>query len=494
MQVGEALGGIVDLIDGIVTVTALCRRLTSLKRLCCLLWVLHLDGRRRQDESLKSLGRLVGVNALMRLGRVVRIADLVLQRRVVLHKVLVQLIVGLGAVGTLLTGLALILLLWLLDEGLLHLLREGRCLAVVGLLVLLDLLSVGVLLLQRGQIPIGGIVGTVCWTTTGQQCLELGNDLQMEGQLSDVGLWHRLKLLLLLLLLLGPTEHNAEGIGEGIASRQLIRLTLGLALGSLGETLRLRLNPDLLLILEQLQDRPEQVELLLSGVQTWNRRWTGLHLVKMRWWLLLLLLLLHHHHWRHVQLPARGGLHGLLEVEGGMEGRVWGVGPAHHHAAGGSRRRDGGRPRRTRSPGHGVAAGAVAADVVAGTTTGTAAATTTDGGRRSGGRRLGPGLLPLGPGLLLGPLGALLLLPLVLAIVPHLGLVPDGVLLGHGLVPLELGDANVLPPFGDLSSEIAERYRMLGGRYRLLPFHGVERSGLGGILGLSLAFALALGG
>ena len=317
MQVGEALGGIVDLIDGIVTVTALCRRLTSLKRLCCLLWVLHLDGRRRQDESLKSLGRLVGVNALMQLGRVVRIADLVLQRRVVLHKVLVQLIVGLGAVGTLLTGLALILLLWLLDEGLLHLLSEGRCLAVVGLLVLLDLLSVGVLLLQRGRIPPDGIVGTVCWTTTGQQCLELGNDLQMEGQLSDVGLWHRLKLLLLLLL--GPTEHNAEGIGVGIASRQLIRLTLGLALGWLGETLRLRLNLDLLLTLEQLQDRPEQVELLLSGVQTWNRRWTGLHLVKMRWWLLLLLLRDRrlHHHRRYVELPSRrrGSGHGLLEVE-----------------------------------------------------------------------------------------------------------------------------------------------------------------------------------
>ena len=127
MQVGEALGGIVDLIDGIVAVATLCRRLTSSKRLGCLLRhrVLHLDGRRRQDESLKRLGLLASVNALLRLGRVVRIAHLVLQRRVVLQEVLVQLIVGLGAVGTLLTGLALILLLWLLDEGLLHLLSEG---------------------------------------------------------------------------------------------------------------------------------------------------------------------------------------------------------------------------------------------------------------------------------------------------------------------------------------------------------------------------------
>ena len=127
MQVGEALGGIVDLIDGIVAVAALCRRLTSSKRLGCLLRhrVLQMDGRRRQDESLKRLGLLASVNALLRLGRVVRIAHLVLQRRVVLQEVLVQLIVGLGAVGTLLTGLALILLLWLLDEGLLHLLSEG---------------------------------------------------------------------------------------------------------------------------------------------------------------------------------------------------------------------------------------------------------------------------------------------------------------------------------------------------------------------------------
>ena len=139
------------------------------------------------------------------------------------------------------------------------------------------------------------------------------------------------------------------------------------------------------------------------------------------------------------------------------------------------------RPRRTRSPGYGVTAGAVAADVVTGADTGF-----TSG--RSGGR------LALGLGLPSGLLGPLAFVTLILAILLHLGLVPDGVLLGHGLAPLELGDANVLPPFGDLSSEIAERYRMLGGGCRLLPFHGVERPGFGGIFGLSLGFAFGLDG
>ena len=529
VQVGEALGGIVDLIDGIVAVAALCRRLTSLKRLCCQLWVLHLDSRRRQDESLKRLGRLVGVNALLRLGRVVRSAHLVLQRRVVLQEVLVQLIVGLGAAGTLLTGSALILLLWLLDEGLLHLLSEGRCLALVGLLVLLDLLSAGVLLLQRGRIPPDGIVGTVRWTTTSQQCLKLGNDLQMDGQLSDVGLWHRLKLLL---LLLESTEHTAEGIGEGIVPRRqcrrlrlgatgwwlvLLALTLALALLILRQRLCLDLN--LLLVLEQLQDRPEQVELLLGGAETGYRRRTRLDLVQVGggYWLLLLLSLLlgllwlplllkrllrHHHHPHHrwdVELPlllpvprprGGGGGHGVLEGEGRIQ--RWMVRVRRPGTGSGSG--DGGGARRSRSPGRqgGVAAGAVTADVVAGSPGTGTPGTGTTGHRRSLG--LGPGPLPLGLDLPSGPLGPLPLLPLVLAILLHLGLVPDGVGAGHGLVPLQLGDADVLPPFGNFAAQIAERHGMLRGGFRLLPFHGVERSGqLGGIFGLSLAFAFAFG-
>lgn len=67
--------------------------------------------------------------------------------------------------------------------------------------------------------------------------------------------------------------------------RNLLALTLALAL--LMQRQRLGLNT--LLILEQLQDGPEQVELLLRGIETWNRRWTGLDLVRIRGLHLLLL-------------------------------------------------------------------------------------------------------------------------------------------------------------------------------------------------------------